>query len=107
MSRFTSRVSRRSSVGVVALRLSVSPADLPAMVYALADAAGGPVPVRGSAGLGSVHAVLPGTLPAERLDAIVDTLRHVLMARNGRAVIVSAPPDLAAQVEMAHRPDLF
>ena len=91
----------------VALRLSVSPADLPAMVYALADAAGGPVPVRGSAGLGSVHAVLPGTLPPDRLDGIVDTLRHVLMARNGRAVIVSAPPALAAQVEMAHRPDLF
>ncbi|MET0424999.1 MAG: FAD-binding oxidoreductase [Actinoplanes sp.] len=91
----------------VAVRLSASTADLPAALYALGDAAGGPAPVRGSAGQGSVHAVLPGTLTPQRLTTILETLRHVLMARNGRAVIVSAPVELAAQVEMASHHDLF
>lgn len=91
----------------VALRVSVARDALPATVYALADAAGGPVPVRGSAGLGSVHAVLPGTLPADRVQRIVEAVRHVLMARNGRAVVIAAPVALARQLEMAARHDLF
>ena len=91
----------------VAVRLSVSPADLPATIYALADALAGPVPVRGSAGLGSVHAVLPGALPAERLAQIVDILGRVLMARNGRAVPVAAPFELATRIDMASRRDFF
>ena len=68
----------------MALRISVPPADLPAAVYALARRGRRPVPVRGSAGVGSVHAVLPGTLAPERLEAILETLLHVLLARNGR-----------------------
>lgn len=91
----------------VALRLSVSPVDLPATLYALADAAGGPVPIRGSAGLGSVHAVLPGTLPPERLHQIVETVRHVLMARSGRAVVIAAPAALTRHLEMAGPHELF
>jgi glycolate oxidase FAD binding subunit len=91
----------------VALRLSASPSDLPATVLALADAAGAPVPVRGSVGLGTVHAVLPGTLEPDQLNRIMDTLAHVLMGRNGRAVVIAAPLDLARQVEMAARHDLF
>jgi glycolate oxidase FAD binding subunit len=91
----------------VALRLSVAPDDLAATVYALADAAGGPIPVRGSAGLGTVHAVLPGTLGADRVEGILDTVRHVLMARNGRAVVLTAPIALAAQLEMASPHDFF
>ncbi|GIF26962.1 glycolate oxidase [Paractinoplanes tereljensis] len=91
----------------VALRLSVAPEDLAATVYALADAIGGAVPVRGSAGLGSVLAVLPGTLPAERLEQIMETLRHVLMARNGRAALITAPPELASRLDMATRRELF
>ncbi|GIE98159.1 FAD-binding oxidoreductase [Paractinoplanes rishiriensis] len=91
----------------VALRLSTSPADLPATVYALADAAGMPISVRGSAGLGSVHAVLPGTFPPERINQIMETLRHVLMARNGQAVLISAPPTLATEIELAARHDFF
>ncbi|GIM92922.1 glycolate oxidase [Paractinoplanes toevensis] len=90
----------------VALRLSVAPDDLAATVYALADALGGAAPVRGSAGLGSVHAVLPGTLPAERLEQIMETLRHVLMARNGRAALIAAPPELASRLDMATRREL-
>ena len=91
----------------VALSLSVPVADLAATIYALGDAAGGPVPVRGSAGVGSVHAVLPGTLSPDRLEAILDTMRHVLMARSGRVVVIAAPPELAAHVEMAGRRELF
>lgn len=91
----------------VALRLSVSPADLPAALYALGDAAGAPLPVRGSAGLGTVHAVLPGSTPPDRVERILDGVRHVLMARNGHAVVVSAPIHLARQIEMAGRRDLF
>jgi glycolate oxidase FAD binding subunit len=91
----------------IALRISVAIEDLHAAVYAVSDAAGGPVPVRGSAGLGSVHAVLPGSLAPERVEAILDSLRNVLMARGGRAVIVSAPPETARQVEMASRGELF
>lgn len=91
----------------VVLRLAVAPDDLPAVIYSLGDAAGAPVPVRGSAGLGRVHAVLPGTLSADRLRGIVDSVRHVLLARNGRAVVIAAPPSLAAEIEMADRHDLF
>jgi glycolate oxidase FAD binding subunit len=93
--------------GDVALRLSVSPPDLPAAVYALADAVGHLVPVRGSAGLGNVHAVLPGTLPPHRIESVLESLRHVLMARNGRAVVIAAPPEVAARVEMAAQHDIF
>jgi glycolate oxidase FAD binding subunit len=91
----------------IVLRISVAIEDLHAAVYAVSDAAGGPVPVRGSAGIGSVHAVLPGSLAPERVEAILDSLRNVLMARGGRAVIVSAPPDVARQVDMASRGELF
>jgi glycolate oxidase FAD binding subunit len=91
----------------VALRLSMPSADLPSALYTLGDAAGAPVPVRGSAGLGTVHAVLAGDLAADRLENVLETLRHVFLARNGRAVVVTAPPAVAATLEMASRPDLF
>ncbi|MGK5680289.1 FAD-binding oxidoreductase [Actinoplanes sp. URMC 104] len=91
----------------LALRLSVAPDDLAAALYALSDAAGGPVPVRGSAGLGSVHAVLPGTLAPDRVRGILDSLRHVLLARGGRVVPVVAPPELAGELEMAGPHDFF
>ncbi|WP_433373087.1 FAD-binding oxidoreductase [Actinoplanes sp. CA-142083] len=91
----------------VALRISVAPDDLAATVYALADAAGGPVPVRGSAGLGTVHAVLPGTIPADQITRILDAVRHVLIARNGHANVVTAPIALARQIEMATPHEFF
>jgi glycolate oxidase FAD binding subunit len=91
----------------VALRLSMPVADLASALYSLGDAAGSPVPVRGSAGLGTVHAVLPGDLKRERLEGVLETLRHIFLARNGRAVVISAPPAVAATLEMASRHDLF
>ncbi|MCU7724061.1 FAD-binding oxidoreductase [Actinoplanes sp. KI2] len=91
----------------VALHLSVAPADLAATVYAVADAAGGAVPVRGSAGLGVVHAVLPGTLAPDRVERIVESTRHVLLARRGRVAVIAAPIALATRIEMAPPHELF
>lgn len=91
----------------IALRVSVAPEDLAATLYTLSDAAGRPVPTRGSAGLGNMHAVLPGDLFPDRVAQIMETLRHVLMARSGRAVLLTAPPSVAARLEMASPHELF
>lgn len=91
----------------VALRVSTPVFDLAAAIYALSDAAGRPVPLRGSAGLGSVHAVLPGDLPPDRLQGVLDTMGHVFLARTGRVAVVSAPPGVAARLDMADRRDFF
>jgi glycolate oxidase FAD binding subunit len=91
----------------VALRIAVPIADLHAAVYALRDAAGMAVPVRGSAGMGTVHAVLPGVLPPERIEGILDAVRGVLLARGGRCVVIAAPSPISTTVAMAGRRDLF
>jgi glycolate oxidase FAD binding subunit len=91
----------------VALRVSVPIADLHAAVYALRDAAGAVVAVRGSAGLGTVHAALPRGLGPERVEEVLDAVRGVLLARGGLCVVVSAPPAIRAAVELAGREDLF
>ncbi|QGN45895.1 FAD-binding oxidoreductase [Micromonospora sp. WMMD558] len=86
--------------GDTALRLEVPISDLHAAVYALRDAAGAPVPVRGSAGLGVVHAALPGAMPAERVASILAAVRGVLLARQGRCVVVSAPEPVRRAVDL-------
>ena len=91
----------------VALRIAVPLADLHAAVYALRDVIGMAVPVRGSAGRGTVHAVLPGSLPPQRVEGILDAVRGVLLARGGRCVVIAAPPPISTTVDMAARPDLF
>jgi glycolate oxidase FAD binding subunit len=91
----------------VALRVTVPITDLHAAVYALRDAAGAVVPVRGSAGVGTVHAVLPRGLGPERVEEILDAVRGVLLARGGRCVVVSAPPRIREAVDIAGRTDLF
>ncbi|PRY29325.1 FAD-binding oxidoreductase [Pseudosporangium ferrugineum] len=91
----------------VALRIEVPTADLQAAVYALRDVAGMPVPVRGSAGRGTVHAVLPGTLPPERVEGILDAVRGVLLARGGQCVVVAAPREIGEELDMASRHDMF
>lgn len=95
------------AAGDVALRITVPIGDLAAVVYALGDATRGPVPIRGSAGLGSVHAVLPGSLTPQGVEGVLETVRSVLLARGGRAVIISAPPGIARAVDMADSRDLF
>ena len=37
-------------------------------------------------------------LEPERIESMVDAVRNVLMARSGRAVIITAPPDIAREV---------
>ncbi len=86
--------------GDTALRLEVPITDLHAAVYALRDAAGSPVPVRGSAGLGVVHAALPGSLAPDRVAAILAAVRSVLLARQGRCVVLSAPPAVRRAVAL-------
>ncbi|ODB78427.1 MULTISPECIES: FAD-binding oxidoreductase [Micromonospora] len=86
--------------GDTALRIEVPINDLHAAVYALRDAAGTPVPVRGSAGGGAVHAALPGALPPERVASILTAVRSVLIARRGRCVVVAAPPAVRRAVDL-------
>jgi glycolate oxidase FAD binding subunit len=93
--------------GDVALRLAVSIADLHAAVYALRDATGTAVPIRGSAGTGTVHAVLPGGTTPQRIEEILDAVRDVLLARGGRCIVVSAPPAISSVIDMAGPRDLF
>ncbi|WP_439426993.1 FAD-binding oxidoreductase [Micromonospora sp. LA-10] len=86
--------------GDTALRIEVPINDLHAAVYALRDAAGAPVPVRGSAGTGAVHAALPGALPPERVASILTAVRSVLIARQGRCVVVAAPTAVRRSVDL-------
>ncbi|WBB84461.1 MULTISPECIES: FAD-binding oxidoreductase [unclassified Micromonospora] len=86
--------------GDTALRIEVPINDLHAAVYALRDAAGTPVPVRGSAGGGAVHAALPGALPPERVASILTAVRSVLIARRGRCVVVAAPTAVRRAVDL-------
>ncbi|MEU7587215.1 FAD-binding oxidoreductase [Micromonospora sp. NPDC049230] len=86
--------------GDTALRLEVPIGDLHAAVYALRDATGTPVPVRGSAGLGVVHAALPGALAPSRVASILAAVRGVLLARQGRCVVVSAPAAVRQAVDL-------
>ncbi|MEU4713000.1 FAD-binding oxidoreductase [Micromonospora purpureochromogenes] len=86
--------------GDTALRIEVPITDLHAAVYALRDAAGAPVPVRGSAGLGVVHAALPGGLSGERVASILAAVRGVLLARRGRCVVVNAPEPVRQAVDV-------
>ncbi|TDB72863.1 FAD-binding oxidoreductase [Micromonospora sp. KC723] len=86
--------------GDTALRVEVPTSDLHAAVYALRDAAGVPVPVRGSAGLGVVHTALPATMPEDRVAAILAAVRGVLLARRGRCVVVAAPPAVRRAVDV-------
>lgn len=86
--------------GDTALRLEVPISDLHAAVYALRDAAGAPVPVRGSAGLGVVHAALPGAVAPDRVASILAAVRGVLLARQGRCVVVSAPAAVRQAVDL-------
>lgn len=94
-------------VSDVVLRIRVRSRDLHAVGYVLRDAVGAAVAVRGSAGAGVVHAVLPAGLSAARIGDIVVGLKQVLMARRGQVVVLSAPPELAAHIETARPADLF
>ncbi|WP_431934770.1 FAD-binding oxidoreductase [Micromonospora sp. RP3T] len=86
--------------GDTALRIDLPATDLHAAVYALRDAAGTPMPVRGSAGIGSAYAALPGSLAPERVASILTAVRSVLIARRGRCVVVAAPAPVRRAVDL-------
>jgi glycolate oxidase FAD binding subunit len=86
--------------GEVGLRLTVPPAQLASTVALLRDAAGVPVPVRGSAGIGVLYAALPGDLPVPRLAEILATVRAGLADRDGWCVALCAPEPARAEVDL-------
>nr|BFE64608.1 FAD-binding oxidoreductase [Dactylosporangium thailandense] len=84
----------------VGLKIWGRSSELFAVVYALRDAAGVPVPVRGSVGLGVAHVALPDTVTPERLDGMLTAARTVLLARGGGGcTLLRAPLDLRELVE--------
>ena len=88
----------------VALRLTAPAADLHAAIYALRDAAGAVVPVRGSPGVGIVYAALSGRTSPRRASAILDAVRGVLLARGGTCVVLAAPPRIRSAIDLwGHR----
>ncbi|WP_426508594.1 FAD-binding oxidoreductase [Dactylosporangium sp. McL0621] len=89
----------------VALKIWGRPSELFAVVYALRDAAGQPVPVRGSMGLGVAHVALRDNIAPERLDGMLTVARAVLLARGGGGcTLLRAPLDLRELVE-SYGPD--
>ncbi|HLL65144.1 MAG TPA: FAD-binding oxidoreductase [Micromonosporaceae bacterium] len=86
----------------IALRLAVPFTDLHAAIYALRDAAGMSVPVRGTAGSGVVYAALGAGTPPARVRTVVDAVRTTLLARGGSCVLLRAPDRVRAEVERGH-----
>lgn len=107
----------------VALKIATPVADLYAALYALRDAAGFPVSVRGSAGVGVCYASLPGSPDppggppeqmrgraaeqeartrrhAQQIADVVTALRTTMIARGGSCVVLNAPPAIREAVDM-------
>lgn len=77
--------------GDTALKVVAPVAELHAALGALRDAVGAAVAVRGGAGVGVVHAALPGTVPNERVEAVLAAVRTSMLARGGSCVVLDAP----------------
>jgi glycolate oxidase FAD binding subunit len=88
----------------IALKLAVGVGRLPAVLDALAGAAGpaaGDVTVRGSAGAGVLHAALPGSTSASQLDAILRAVRAATGGiGHGSCVVLAAPEAVRASVDI-------
>lgn len=84
--------------GEIAVRLTAPPMALRTTPYAIRDAAGVSVPLRGSLGMGVLHAALPASLPERLVTAVLTTAKSVLLAREGRVTVLSAPPELTDTV---------
>lgn len=90
--------------GEIAIRLNAPDGLLHLVCYTLADAAGAPVPVRGSLGAGPAWAALPGDSPPRLITAVLDAVREVLLARGGSAVVQAAPSHLREVMAPYRRP---
>lgn len=88
------------TAGDIAIRIDVPAAHLHAAIYALRDAVGAPVAVRGCAGTGLVHAALPGSTPPDRVARILASVRAVLLARRGTCVVLTAPAAVRRAVDI-------
>jgi glycolate oxidase FAD binding subunit len=103
--------------GDVALKVATPIADLYAALYALRDAAGFPVSVRGSAGVGVCYASLPGAPTftgggtnsgrgrttkrhVAQIAAVLAAVRTTMIARGGSCVVLDAPPAIRDAVDM-------
>ena len=85
----------------VAVKISAPSNELFAVIYALRDAAGVPVPVRGSAGVGVAYAALPAGLGAGRIDGVLTAARAVMLGRGGGScVVLRAPEALRSQIDV-------
>lgn len=84
------------------LRLGVEPAavgSLLAEARQAADRCGLPLSIRGSAGLGAVHAGVPGDADPAAVAGLVRDLRTALGRHGGHAVVLCAPPAVRAAVD--------
>lgn len=84
--------------GEVALRLTHEIAGFPKLLDAAARG-GLPVAVRGSVGVGLLHAGVPGEDPGA-VRALVDSLRGQSSAWGGDVVVLDAPPAVKAGVDL-------
>lgn len=93
--------------GGVAMKLVAPVAALHAIVYALRDGAGAPVPVRGSPAIGEAWAALPADLPLARVEAAITATRTAVEGRGGAFTVLTAPTQVRAAVDLsAEGPDL-
>lgn len=82
--------------------ITVPPAALPAAMEAVAEAARGnslDVPARGSA-VGVVHTAIPPEVDAPTVASFVVTLRGRVAEHGGNAVVVHAPDEVRARLDM-------
>jgi glycolate oxidase FAD binding subunit len=89
--------------GEVALKLTHEIAGLPRLLDALDTAAGAHglrAAVRGAAGVGVLHAALPGDADPPAVAAVVDTVRGASAAWGGDVVVVDAPAPVKAALDV-------
>ena len=81
----------------IALKIVTPAADLHAAIYALRDAVGAAVGVRGSAGTGVCFAGLPAKGDQ---GPVIEAVRHMLIARGGSCVVLNAPLPVRESLDM-------
>jgi glycolate oxidase FAD binding subunit len=84
--------------GDVALRVD-APIDMHSGFYTLRDAAGVPVPVRGSAGVGVLYAALPGDMEAARVAGVLRAVSHTQLPRGGGCTLLRAPASIRRELD--------
>ncbi|WP_446215006.1 FAD-binding oxidoreductase [Micromonospora sp. IBHARD004] len=89
--------------GDTGLKLTAALSGVPGLLAdarAAADRHGLPLALRGSAGVGVLHAGVPGTADPERVAGLVDALRTATAAVAGHAVVLTAPPPVQDRVDL-------